>query len=97
MITLYDKQETADQIVFEFHFLPVANFLFVLGLLAALAPGCAATHRVMRRCSLLLIFWIAGLLPAALELEQAMRDRSVIISGSKFSFKNPLKVIIPKT
>jgi len=97
MITLYDKRETAEQTVYEFHFLPVANLLFALGVLAALAPGCRATRRVIRRCGLLLFLWIVGVLPAALELERAMRSGSVIVSGSKFSFKHPLRIVVPKT
>jgi hypothetical protein len=96
MITLYDKHETADQTVFEFHFLPVANLLFGLAVLASLAPGCASTNRVVRRCGILLFLWVIGLLPAAIELERAMRSGSVLVSGSKYSFNNPLKVVIPK-
>jgi hypothetical protein len=64
MITLYDRRETADRIVFEFHFVPVATLLFFLAVLVSLAPGCAATRRVLRRCGILLMLWIAGLLPA---------------------------------
>jgi hypothetical protein len=96
MITLYDRRETASQIVFEFHFLPAANLLFFLAVLASLAPGCAATRRVIRRCGFLLVLWIVGLLPAWIELERAMKRGSVAVSGSKFSFTNPLKVIISK-
>jgi hypothetical protein len=32
-----------------------------------------------------------------MELERAMRSGSVTVSGSKFSFTNPLKVVISKT
>jgi uncharacterized membrane protein YoaK (UPF0700 family) len=96
MITLYDKQETADQTLFEFHFLPLANLLFFLAVLVALAPGCKATNRVLRRCVFLLILWIVGVLPAAFEIDEAMRKGPVIVSGSKFSLTNPLKIVIPK-
>jgi hypothetical protein len=97
MITLYDKHETAEQTVFEFHFMPVVSLIFFLAVLAAMAPGCRSTKRVVRRCGILLILWMIGLLPAAIELEQAMRAGSVLVSGSKFSFTNPLRVVIPKT
>jgi hypothetical protein len=96
MINLYDKRETADHIEFEFHFLPVANLLLFLAVLVSLAPRCAITHRVLRRCGILLILWLVGLLPAWIELERAMREGTVTVSGSKFSFTNPLKVVIPK-
>jgi hypothetical protein len=97
MITLYDRRETADRIVFEFHFLPLASLLFLLSVLASLAPGCAATRRVLRRCGVLLMLWIVGLLPASIELERAMRNGTVMVSGSKFSLTKPLKVVISKS
>jgi hypothetical protein len=97
MITLYDKRETAEQIVFQFHFLPVVILLFAVGLLAAMAPGCGATRRAARRCGILLVLWIMGILPAWMELERAMGSGSVVVSGSKFSFTNPLKVVIAKS
>jgi uncharacterized membrane protein YoaK (UPF0700 family) len=96
MMSLYNRRETAGQIVFEFHFLPVANLLFLLAILAALAPGCAATRRALRRCGILLMLWVAGLLPAWMEIERAMSRGSVMVSGSKFSFTIPLKVVISK-
>jgi hypothetical protein len=97
MITLYDKHETADQTVYEFHFLALPNLLFALGVLAAVAPGCSVTRRVVRRCGLLLFLWIVAVLPAAIEIERAMRTGSVIVSGSKFSLTNALRVVVSKS
>lgn len=93
MMTLYDRRETADSIEFEFHLLPLANLVFFLAIAASLAPGGKSTMRV---CSVLLILWMIGLLPAWIELEKAMRSSSVVVSGSKFSFTNPVKVVIAK-
>jgi hypothetical protein len=96
MISLYNRHETAGQIEFEFHFVPVANLLFFLAVLASMAPGCAATRRAVRRCGFLLMLWVAGLLPAWMEIERAMKRGSVSVSGSKFSFRKPLRVVIYK-
>ena len=96
MNTLYDRYETAEEIDFQFHFIPFANVLFFLLVIASLAPGGRCTNKLRPVCSILLILWIVGLLPAWIELEKAMRSGSVVISGSKFSCKNPLKVVITK-
>ena len=96
MNTLYDRRETENEIEFEFHFMPLANVLFFLLVIASLAPGGRCTNKLRPVCALLLILWIIGLLPAWMELERAMRGGSVVLSGSKFSCKTPLKVLIKK-
>jgi hypothetical protein len=96
MNIFYDKRETEEQIEFEFHYLPVANVLFFLLVTASLAPGGNCTNKIRPLCAVLLILWIAGLLPAWIELEEAMRAGTVTVSGSKFSCANPLKVVISK-
>ena len=96
MNILYDRRETADQIEFEFHFLPLANLLFLLAIAAPLAPRGILTHKAERLCGILLILWIFKLLPAWIEIEKAMRHGSVSVSGSKISFNHPLKLVIPK-
>jgi len=93
MNILYDRHETADQIEFEFHFLPLANLIFFLTVVASVAHCC---NRTLRVCGILLILWVVGLLPAWIELEKAMSSGSVIASGSKLSFPNPLRVVISK-
>jgi len=85
MIKLYDKRETDEQIEFEFRHLPLANGLFFLMLAAALSPRGRCPDTILRVSGLFLILWMVGLVPAWLELEEAMRSGSVIVSGSKFS------------
>jgi len=96
MNPLYDRRETADQIEFELHFIPVVNLLVFLLILASLAPGCRCTNRLRPTCGILLILFFIGLLPVGLELEEAMKAGSVRASGSKFSFTSPLRVFIDK-
>jgi uncharacterized membrane protein len=96
MITLYDRQDSADQIEFEFHFMPLANVLFFLLVTASLAPGGKCTNKLRPLCAILLILWVIGLLPAWIELEKAMEAGAVIASGSKLSFNNPLRIVIAK-
>jgi len=96
MKLFFNRTETAGEIVFEFHYTPVATFVFFLGVAAMLVPGCPIARRVLRRCGVLLLLWMVGLLPAWLELEEAMRKGPVSVSGSKFSFSNPLKIVIAK-
>ncbi len=76
--------------------MPVANLLFFLMVTASLMPRGKCTSKILRLCGILLILWVVGLLPAWLELERAMEEGAVIVSGSKFSFNNPLRVVISK-
>jgi len=96
MITLYDRHDSSDQIEFEFHFMPLANALFFLMVIASLAPRGRCSSKIVRLSGILLILWVIGLLPAWLELEEAMKAGAVIVSGSKFSFNNPLRIVIAK-
>jgi hypothetical protein len=96
MSTFYERQETEHQIELEFKFLPLANLLFFGMIAASLSPCGWGANRTVRICGVLLLAWMAGLLPAWMELEKAMRNGSVTVSGSKFSFSHPLKVVIAK-
>jgi len=96
MNAFYERRETAEQIELEFKYLPVANGL-VFGMIAAsLCPCGRCSTRLVRILGVLLLVWMAGLLPVWKELETAMRNGSVSVSGSKFSFANPLRVVISK-
>jgi len=96
MITLYDRHDSPDQIEFEFHLVPVATALFFLMIIASLGPRGRCTSKTLRLSGILLILWVIGLLPAWVELEEAMKAGAVIVSGSKFSFANPLRIVIAK-
>ena len=96
MSTFYDRRDSADQIEFTFHFMPVASLLFFFMIIASLAPRGRCSSKILRLSGILLILWVIGLLPAWLELEEAMKAGAVIVSGSKISFKNPLRVVIAK-
>jgi len=76
--------------------MPVASLLFFFMIIASLAPRGRCSSKILRLSGILLILWVIGLLPAWLELEEAMKAGAVIVSGSKISFKNPLRVVIAK-
>jgi len=76
--------------------MPVASLLFFFMIIASLAPRGRCSSKIVRLSGILLILWVIGLLPAWLELEEAMKAGAVIVSGSKFSFANPLRVVIAK-
>lgn len=96
MNALYDKYETDESIEYTFHFMPVVNVLFFLLLIASMAPGGPCSGRIRRASALLLILWMAGLLPIWFELDTAMRSGPATVTGSKFSCANPLRVTIAK-
>lgn len=96
MINLYNRQDSSDQIEFTFHFTPLANALFFFMVIASLAPRGRCSSKILRLSGILLILWVIGLLPAWIELDRAMKSGAVIVSGSKFSCTNPLRVVIAK-
>jgi hypothetical protein len=96
MNALYDRHETPEQIEFEFHLMPLANALFLCMVTTSLLPRGTGTSKILRLCGILLILWVARLLPAWFELEKAMAAGPVTISGSKLSFTHPLKIVISK-
>jgi hypothetical protein len=96
MSALYDRHETDEQIEFVFHFMPLASVLFALLVIASLAPGGNCTNKIRPVCGILLLLWVVGLLPAWIELEEAMKAGRVSVSGSKLSFERPLRVTIIK-
>lgn len=93
MNILYDRRKTEDRIEYEFHYMPLVSALFFVCVGGSLTSCC---KRAPRTCAGLLILWIIGMVPAWAELEKAMRAGPVAVSGSKFSCKNPLKVVISK-
>ena len=96
MNAFYDRHDSPDQTEFTFHFMPLASVLFFLLVATSFPRGGWCTCKMRRFCGILLILWVVGLLPAWLELESAMKAGAVIVSGSKFSFKNPLRIVIAK-
>jgi hypothetical protein len=92
MVKLYDKRETAETVEYEFHLAPVATWLFFVAVGASLV-GCKRTTRLS---GMLLVLWVIGIWPAWMELEEAMKNGSVSVSGSKLSFDRPLKVVITR-
>jgi hypothetical protein len=96
MLKLYDRRDSADQIEFEFHYMPAASALFFLMVVTSLAPRGRCSSKTLRLIGVLLILWVIGLLPAWIELEGAMKEGAVIVSGSKLSWANPLRVVIAK-
>jgi hypothetical protein len=84
MSIFYERRETDEQIELEFKFLPLANLLFFGMIAASLSPCGWCANRTVRLCGVLLLLWMAGLLPVWMELEAAMRSGSVVVSGRKF-------------
>jgi hypothetical protein len=95
MNPLYDRRETAEQIEFEFHGMPLVSGLFLVLILASLSPGCCCS-KLRPACAVVMILWVIGLLPAWVELEKAMQAGTVTVSGSKISFAHPLRVTITR-
>ena len=96
MSFLYQRHETSEQIEVKCKGLP----LFYIGLLIAVVLSIASrgqwTNICMSAVAVFLIFWIVGLWKPMREIQKAMNERGVLVFGSKFSFTNPIRMIIKK-
>src|SRR5512141_1068537 len=92
----YDRHETEDRIEIVFHHLPWLDI--ALGAAAALAVLSRGrwTDLSFSALGLLVIAWVAGMWEPITEIQRAMDAGTVEVSGSKFSFCRPLRVVIKK-
>ena len=96
MSLLYQRHETSDQIEVTCKGLPV----FYIGLLIAVVLSIASrgqwTNICMGAVAILIILGILGLWKPMREIQKAMNDHGVLVFGNKFSFTNPIRMIIKK-
>lgn len=96
MSWLYDRAETDEEIVIRYKRAPVLQGLSLL------LFGCMIGSVVGRQFPLALLFCAVGFAlsmsyrNANAEVKRAMRSARVTVSGSKWSFANPLTIRIPK-
>lgn len=96
MALLYDRHETPEQIEYRFNFLPVFYIALGVAALLSIASRGERTNEFMGAFGLLLLAWTAGTWKPAMEIQRAMNEGSVEVTGNKFSFSNPARVILRK-
>ena len=96
MSFLYQRDETSEKVEVKYRFVP----LFYLALFVAIALSLISrgqwTNNCMGSFGILLIAWVIGLCKPIREINKAMKQGGVLVSGSKFSFTNPIKIVIKK-
>jgi len=92
---LYDRKESHEDIVIVFKYQPV---FYIVLLAAILIPSIDPKWDAYLTLAIILfgVAWIVGKLKANREIKRAMRNGKVEVSGSKFSFSNPLTFRIKK-
>ena len=96
MSLLYERHETSDQIEVTCRFLPLLYLGFLVAIILSLASKGQWTNACMGAAGILLILWTIGVWKPMLEVHRAMKYDDVLVSGSKFSFANPIRIIIKK-
>lgn len=96
MPLLYERHETPDRIEVTCRWLPVFYLALLVAVVLSLASRGQWTNICMSAVGILLIAWVIALWKPMREIHRAMRDDSVVVSGSKFSFTNPIKMVIKK-
>ena len=93
-----DKEETKEQIVIRFKY--AWFYVFLGGVFVCVFLG-KSFSRIFFLPSIvffiLMIIFAVAYWPVSAEIRRAMRDGMVKVSGSKYSFSNPLTFVIKKT
>ena len=97
MPILYDRKETKEEIIIVFKY----RMIYILILLAFLLSAFIGFDPrweplVFSAFAILMVLWVMGRWAANSEIRQAAKKGEVKISGSGYSFKNPLTVRIKK-
>ncbi|MBB71788.1 MAG: hypothetical protein CMF50_05265 [Legionellales bacterium] len=100
MALFHKRSETEDRIKYSFRLLPIINYLLLLTLLGAVifplvGYPAYAIHSFYGFVAVLVIYLLC-LTGAMREINKAMKTKGVMCYGSKFSFRNPLRIVITK-
>lgn len=101
MPQLYNRSETQNEITIVYKYHPVFYILllacFVIAYAGSYAGMSETVAMIIVLCVLsLIIFYHVAIKSVNSEVKKAMRSGNVELSGSKFSFSNPLTVRIKK-
>ncbi len=96
MAYLYDRFENSEEIEYRFHFLPVLYIAMGMAALLSIASRGERTNEFLGGFGFLMLAWIAAIWKPMSEIQRAMTHDRVEVTGSKFSFSNPMRVILRK-
>ena len=94
----YDRKESHEDIVIVFKYWPVFYIILLLAFIGMPFLKLDPKWDVLLGTLIFLFFivWLLGHRKANKEVRKAMKNGMVEASGSKFSFKNPMKFRIKK-
>lgn len=98
MAIFYEKKETENEILYIYKYSASFYYALLFAFLTAIPDGFARiSYFVISPIVLLFcLIWIVDHWKPNRELRAAMKKGKVEITGSKFSFKNPLTCIVKK-
>ena len=94
---LYDRKETKEEIIIVFKYRILFTLVVLIFLLSAFIGFDPKWEPlVFSFFAIVMVLWVMGRWAANSEIRQAAKKGEVKISGSGYSFKNPLTVRIKK-
>ena len=96
MPLFYERQETSDTIELKFRHLPWLYMAMLIAVVLSLVSRGQWTNTCMGGFAILVIVWMIGMWKPVWQVKRAMSQDGVVISGCKFSFRNPLRIVINK-
>lgn len=96
MSLLYDRFETMERVEYQFHFLPALYIAMGVATALSIASRGERTNEFLGGFGLFMLAWIAGVWKPMSEIQRAMLHDRVEVTGSKFSFSNPVRITLHK-
>lgn len=96
MALFYDRHETPQEVEYRFHLLPLLYIAMGAAALLSIGSRGERTNEFVGGFGLLFLAWIAGTWKPTMEIQRAMNRGRVEVTGNKFSFSNPARVILHK-
>lgn len=96
MPLLYDRRVTSDTIELKIRHLPWLYVALLIAVVLSLVSLGRWTNASMGGFAVLLIVWMIGMWKPIWQVNRAMSQDSIFVSGCKFSFRNPLRIVMKK-
>lgn len=96
MPLLYERRVTSDTIELKIRHLPWLYVALLIAVVLSLVSLGRWTNASMGGFAVLLIVWMIGMWKPVRQVNRAMSQDSILVSGCKLSFRNPLRIVMKK-
>ncbi|MGB2761941.1 MAG: hypothetical protein WBC21_00125 [Minisyncoccales bacterium] len=100
MALFYKREETSDEIIIRYKYYSLFYIILIVGLILSISvdeiTGASWGYLIWALIFIFLLAFLVDIRKPNKEIRRAMKEGSVQISGSRFSFSNPFTAVIKK-